>query len=66
MSDLRVDDLGSIVLLTPLTGDAQRWVDANLSVEQRQWLGGALAVEPRCVDALLDAAVADGLEVDAA
>jgi hypothetical protein len=62
--DLHVEAHGSVALLTPLTDAERGWVDANLAVEPWQWLGAALAIEPHCVDALVEGAVDAGLEVE--
>ena len=64
MPDLRVDNHGSIILVTPLTPAGEEWIDINVSPEPWQWLGRGLAVEPRYAGALIEGAMGDGLEVE--
>lgn len=54
-----VEDHGSIVLIRPLTSDVSEWLVENVDPEA-QWYGGALACEPRYVEPLVDALVAEG------
>ena len=64
MPDLRVDTHGTVVLLTPLTAKARRWIDNNVEIEPWQLFGDVIAVEPRCVDGLIAGAIQDGLEIE--
>ena len=64
MPDLRVDIHGTIVLLTPLTAKAGRWIDDNVEIESWQRFGDVIAVEPRYVGGLIAGAIQDGLEFD--
>ena len=64
MPDLRVDTHGTVVLLTPLTAKARRWIDSNVEIEPWQRFGDVIAVEPRCVDGLIAGAIQDGLEIE--
>lgn len=50
---------GSIAMLRPTTKAARRWIDEFLAVESWQWVRGAVAVEPRYVEAILDAYAED-------
>ena len=47
----------------PLTPAGKQWLHDMTQHEGWQWLGGALAVEPRMVCALVEGAREDGLEV---
>ena len=49
-----VYDGGSVVLVTPLTKTAIKWVEDNAAIESWQWLGGAFSIEPRMVEDLLE------------
>ena len=62
--DVRVAHSGSISLVTPLSTAAREWVRDNVETEGWQWLGGALAVEPRYVDNLLHGMEGAGLTVE--
>jgi hypothetical protein len=48
-------DEGSVVLITPLTKKAQRWMRENVESESWQWLGGGLGVDSRYADQLISA-----------
>jgi hypothetical protein len=61
--DIRVENHGSVTLLRPLNEVGRRWLDDNVQAEDWQWLGGALACEPRTVFNVVDGAEGDGLEV---
>ena len=58
--DLIFEDHGSIWLARPLTQRAVAWL-ADTAPEDAQFLGSAMAVEPRYVDGVCDAARAAGL-----
>ena len=61
--DVRVNDQGSVVLLQPITEAASDWIDENIESEGWQWFGGALAVEHRYADAIIEGMQSDGLGV---
>ena len=63
MADLLVEDHGSIALVRPVSDRGRTWLAENTETEGWQWLGEALAVEPRYVVDLLNGAVKDGLKV---
>ena len=52
ISDLRIENHGSICIVQPLTGGAKRWLEDNTS-EETQWWGGGLCVEPRYLEPLI-------------
>lgn len=56
--DFRLDDHGSIAVLTPLTDGAREWVDENIQVEQT-W-GGGIVIEHRYVGPILEGIVDAG------
>ena len=60
---MRVEPHGSVVLIRPLTPGAREWIDQNVGPEPWQWMGGALACEPRYVADLVDGMIADGMEI---
>lgn len=66
MPDIIVSDHGSVVMVAPITQDAQTWVAQNVELEPWAWMGGAFAVEPRFLDNLIDGMQGDGLTVEAA
>jgi hypothetical protein len=63
-SDLHIVSHGSVCLLHPKTPAAQDWFAEHFAGrEEIQFWGGALVVEPRYVEDLAMAAVADGLTI---
>lgn len=46
---------GTIAIIRPKNARSRRWLKSHASAESWQWLGAALAVEPRYVDALVAA-----------
>jgi hypothetical protein len=49
--DVQVENHGTICLMRPTSEGAVAWLKANTD---GTWFGGALAVEPRYVDSLVD------------
>ncbi len=62
MADVNIENHGSLVLIRPLTEAASDWLDENIS-EDAQHFGGAVVVEPRYVEAIVEGMRNDGLEV---
>jgi len=60
--DFRIENHGSVFLLTPLNDNAQAWADLNLQEVVK--LGKSIAVEPRYVDNILYAIENDGFTVE--
>lgn len=61
--DIRLENHGSLYLARPLTDAAKEWINRT-APEDAQFLGNALAIEPRYVSGFCDAAIIDGgLEV---
>ena len=58
--DFEIADNGAIVLFTPLTERAHRWVDANVA-EDRQWFGPSLVIEQTFARVLVDELCTSGL-----
>lgn len=52
MADFDFADHGSVILLRPLSDGATDWCDDNLP--DAMWLGGAVAIEPRCFPDILE------------
>lgn len=61
--DLDVEDQGSIVLLRPRSDAGTDWIADACDAPPWAWWGGALAIEPRLVGAIVDGARGDGLTV---
>lgn len=59
MPDFELCSHGSIVTLAPVTNAGQDWADEYLS--DAASLGGAICIEPRYVQAILDGLEDDGL-----
>ena len=62
MADVNIENHGSLVLIRPLTEGGSDWLDENIS-EDAQHFGGAVVVEPRYVEAIVEGMQNDGLEV---
>jgi len=62
MADVKIENHGSLVLIRPLTEAASDWLDENIS-EDAPHFGGAVVVEPRYVEAIVEGMQNDGLEV---
>ena len=59
-ADFQFEDHGSVCLVRPLNDAARQWLDDNVESEGWQWIGGALACEPRLLPNLADGIEADG------
>ena len=62
--DFTLEDHGSIVLLWPNTMAASTWL-IETAPEDAQFFGAALAIEPRYVGNVAEAAHADGFTIRA-
>ena len=58
--DFEVTNHGSIVLIAPLTQDADNWLDENIG-DDAMYMGSALAVEPRYAGNIIAGMLNDGL-----
>jgi hypothetical protein len=63
-TDIYVEDHGSVWLFRPITDAGKEWLK-NTAPEDTQFLGNAMAVEPRYAGGVIHAAKSDGLEVQA-
>jgi len=63
MSDVTIEDHGSVVMVRPVSDAAKSWVKEHVQLESWQWLGGAFACDHRMVMDLVDGMVEAGLEV---
>jgi hypothetical protein len=61
MTDAKVYNHGSIMLLKPLTEAAQEWIEVHID-EHMDWCG-SVVVEPRYIEAILGGMTDDGLNV---
>lgn len=61
--DFRVQDHGSLVMLEPVSAEAQAFVTAFVDVPDWAWHGRAFAVEPRLAGDLLSGITGNGLTV---
>ena len=62
-ADIVVENHGSVVMLRAMTRTAALWLQDNVVSEPWQWMGNAVAAEPRMVQAVIDGAEAEGLKV---
>jgi len=63
--DFRVRDEGTIVLLYPQNDAARMWIDEHLYGEGGApvWFGGAVTIDHRMAQPILDGIEADGLDI---
>lgn len=61
--DFQIANHGSVALLCPISPAGERWANKNLVTESWQHFGGAIAIEPRALDAIIEGIELDGLEV---
>ncbi len=64
MTDIKVQNHGSIVLLTPRTDAAEEWFDEHLPADAQTWGLNSIVVEPRYVGAIIEGAAEAGLEIE--
>ena len=57
-----VEDLGTLILIRPLTDNVEEWLRENVA-EDAQWFGSALVVEPRFLAPLVEGMFAEGFAV---
>lgn len=62
--DAFVENHGTVALVRPVSDLARGWIEDNVG-DDAQFFGGALAVEPRYVEELVEGMLADGLDVGA-
>lgn len=63
MTDIQIQNCGTITVVQPLTYVGQEWVDANMVTEPWQQIAGGVAIEPTYLEPILEAMADDGLEV---
>lgn len=63
-ADVKVDNSGSVVGLTPITPAAREWIAENCQAEPWQWLGETLNIDTRYAGAVLEGMQADGLTIE--
>ena len=61
--DVEINHCGSVVMFAALTQKSLAWIEENVSLESWQWMGNAIAVDPRYVMNLAEGMRADGLIV---
>lgn len=61
--DLTVSHHGTVSLMQALSSAGTDWIAENVDAPDWAWMGGAVAIEPRCVQAIIDGAIGDGLTV---
>lgn len=59
-ADVITANQGSVITITPVSTEARDWINFNCVAEPWQWLGGSMAVEPRCALDILHALIEDG------
>jgi hypothetical protein len=64
MTDFLIINHGSIVTFKPLTEEAEAWCEEKLVGDDVMWFGGAVVVEPRYAEPIMEGIVADGLTVN--
>jgi hypothetical protein len=62
--DLVFENHLSLFLIRPVSSTGQSWLDANVGEQETLTFGNAVVCEPRYVEAIIQGAVAAGLEVE--
>jgi len=63
MSDFIIQNEGSIVLFRPLNEAAREHIEGNVQ-DDAQWFGGALVVEHRYANDLIEALMQEGFTIE--
>ena len=61
--DVRVDNHGSIFIVTPCSPAGSEWVDDNLPTEAQRWGANGVVVEHRYITPIVEGMLSDGLAV---
>ena len=61
--EILFEDIGTIVLIRPITYKGKKWIEENVQTESWQWSGDSLASEPRMALGVAEGARNDGLVV---
>lgn len=59
--DIRLENHFTLWLARPMSAEGREWLETHTD---GQWFGGALVIEPRFVDLVVDGAIGDGLCVE--
>lgn len=62
--DARIDHLGTICILQPLTPGGREWANGHVAYESWQVMGGGIAVEPGMVAMIVEGMTEAGLMVE--
>lgn len=67
MSDFQVLNAGSIVILTPISPEADAWVEENVGIndETQFWGKKGIVVEPRYIVDIVNGITEAGFEIEA-
>ncbi len=63
MPDIRITSHGSVALAHPVTPAGEEFLLTRVESEGWQWMGNALAVEPRYVEGLIGFAEEEGISI---
>jgi hypothetical protein len=61
LPDFRMEDNRSLVLLWPVTSEAEAWERENIAADAPRLPGNLLAIEPRMFPAIAEAILSEGL-----
>lgn len=64
MADVLVENHGTVATITPITAKARQWIKDNVEYEGWQVMGCSIALEPRCVEVLVEGMQDEGLVVE--
>lgn len=62
-TDFAVSGHWTIYSLRPISEDAQAWVEENLQGDDVTWFGGAVVVEHRFINPIIEGILRDGLTI---
>ena len=63
MTDIQIENHGSLFLFRPITDEGKEWLKESVS-EDAQWFGNALAVEHRYAGDLAEGVESAGLKIE--
>lgn len=61
MTDLRIENHGSIIIFQPMSAECREWLEANTD---GQWYAGGLVCEPRYASDLTEGLLEAGFNSD--
>ena len=64
MSDVRIENHGSVAIIQPVSAIGNEWVESNLVNDETVFWGGGIVAEPRYIEDVVRGMQHDGLTVE--